>query len=606
MAFIHTNFLTGNDTTGDGSTALPYKTVFKALGLAASNDTIKVAGGQWVPITGDFTFTYSSLTVDTSVSQVGILAVNDIITFEDGQFGFDKFHYKIGAVTSTTLTLTVSWAGPTQIVSGISKIDTYNYSSPTQNSAFETWNTTAIQPAGRTGITISGGWNPGYTDNSNGWTVARRESTTAVNIPIFAATVDLGDWKQNLVFDKFMICRIGAFISPLVLTTPSFAVGKMAGLDLATSCCLWNINQSTIVGLYQIDSNTPVSLYLTVSAQVFNSFANGYTPAITSIISPSTNFIVYGTAGAITTNGTSNGYIALGTQGSTNVGNNYVYNYLQGSPNKITFHYRGTTTSTQYTPAQGSAQFNTLIAANAYFSKITMYANAVQPNYFNVPAGTAMQVEDLEIAGPSALGSSFQFPVNGQTLIDLSQEGKLIESFNSCTGNIDSPLFPEYSYGNLSRLACQNLYAVQVKDAEGLKTIDPNGAIYYKDPVNGDLRVQTAGAYSEGGRNWKVIGVYEKPQAAFSATFRLKRGSVDGSWDTIGIQYGPNESQIVTQSVTLTETYADYIITVDPTIIPNWNTFPFPLYFGIKSNVPFIPSPTYAPTFCYVESINIT
>jgi hypothetical protein len=53
------------------------------------------------------------------------------------------------------------------------KLSAFNYSSAT-TAAFENWNTTAIQPAGRTGITISGGWNSGFTSNVGGWTAVRR------------------------------------------------------------------------------------------------------------------------------------------------------------------------------------------------------------------------------------------------------------------------------------------------------------------------------------------------------------------------------------------------------------------------------------------------
>jgi hypothetical protein len=601
MAFIHTNFLTGNDTTGDGSTALPYKTVFKALGLAASNDTIKVAGGQWVPVTGDFTFTYSSITVDTSVSQVGIINVDDIITFEDGQYGFDKFHYRVSAVTTTTLTLATTWGGPTQIVAGISKLNSYDYST-TGTTAFETWNTTAIQPAGRTNVTISGGWNPGYTDNSNGWTVARKTGSASAALPIFNATTYLGDWKQNLVFDKFMISRIGALLSST--GTPSFAVDKFAFADAPASSYGWS-STNTGVGLFQKDANTPVSLFATGSGQIILTSMNAYSLSVASIISTETKITFYGTAGATTTNGNSNVYFALGTAGSTSMGTQgFQYNFLQGSPNKITIHFR-ISTYALYFPI-GTSQFNTFNGGNAYFSKINFYVNAAQPSYFNLQVGTSMQVEDMEILGPYANQGAFSYGTKGQTLIDLSQEGKLIESFNSSTSGFDYPDFPEYAYGNLSRLVCQNLYAVQVKDAEGLKTIDPFGSIYFKDPINDELRIQAGGCYTEGAKNYKVIGVYEKPQAAFSATFRLKRGAVDGEWNKIGIQYGPNAAQIVTQAVTLTESYADYILTVDPTTIADWNTFPFPLYFGIYSNTPFIPDPAYTPTFCYVDSINIT
>lgn len=610
MAFIHTNFLTGNDTTGDGSIALPYKTVFKALGLAASNDTIKVAGGQWVPIAGDFTFTFSSITVDTSVSQVGIINVDDIITFEDGQYGFDKFHCRVTAVTTTTLTLSTGWSGPTQIVAGIYKIDTFNYSTATTNVSFETWNTTAIQPAGRTNITISGGWNSGYTDNSNGWTVARRTGGANGNNALFNATTFLGDWKQNLIFDKFMLSRYGILVASAITATnvASFAVVKLAMAEAPPGAYLFSVNNiSAIVGLYQRDIDTPVTFIINGFSSVIPSYANGYNPVYLSSISTETKILIYASMGATTTNGSANGYVSMGVNGLASMPNNNLYPYLQGSPNKVTLHYRGTTYAA-YSPASQN-QINCVgsIASNAYYAKATIYANAILPTYISVQESNAIQIEDLEIAGPYASQSSFQYSPGGQTLIDLSQEGKLIESFINSTGNLNYPDFPDYAYGNLSRLVCQNLYATQVKDAEGLKTIDPSSAIYFKDPINGDLRIQSAGCYNVvGATNYKVIGIYEKPVAPFSATFRLKRGSVDGEWNKIAIQYGPNVDQIIVQDITLTESYADYIMTVDPTAITDWNLFPFPLYFGIRSKVPNILDPEYAPIFCYVESINIT
>ena len=78
MATIHTNYLTGNDTTGNGTIVTPYKTINKAMTVGANNDEIRVAGSTFTALSGTITATSNgSTTWNTSVNQTGILNYTD-------------------------------------------------------------------------------------------------------------------------------------------------------------------------------------------------------------------------------------------------------------------------------------------------------------------------------------------------------------------------------------------------------------------------------------------------------------------------------------------------------------------------------------------------
>lgn len=112
MADYHVNYLTGNDTTGDGSASLPWATISKAYTVALTADTIKVAGtGTTVLDTSASFTTTSSTTINTSVDLTSQLSVNDFIILSpnysddiDGDFN-DWMTFEISAITSSTITL---------------------------------------------------------------------------------------------------------------------------------------------------------------------------------------------------------------------------------------------------------------------------------------------------------------------------------------------------------------------------------------------------------------------------------------------------------------------------------------------------------------------
>jgi hypothetical protein len=251
-----------------------------------------------------------------------------------------------------------------------------------------------------------------------------------------------------------------------------------------------------------------------------------------------------------------------------------------------------------------------------YFENLYLYCNQDKSVWFlNTPPGCYVQIENMEFVGPGANGKNgTTFAEVGQILVDISQEGKTIESFKPC-------IAAGYSYGagatgsydvKLSSVCQINLSMTQVKDAEGLKTMDPFGNIYFKDFVNGWLRVSSSLICNNLGEDlapskvWKVIGVKEKINTPFTATFRLKDDGLNGGWETIGLQYGPGADQIVTATVSLTTSFEDYYITVDPSTIADWNLFSFPMYFGVASGLRNLNSPTNTYTNCFIESVTIS
>jgi hypothetical protein len=627
MAFIHTNYLTGNNTTGDGSAANPFQWIGQALNIANSGDTIKVAGGQWLPVTGDFTFTNSSVTVNTSISQVGIIAVNDVLTFEDGQFGFDKFHVRVTAVTTTTLTLSAAWTGTTQVCSSLFRIGVYHYSTALNLLNFESWRISGVAPFqpntlpnGRTNITISGGWDDTFTVQ-NGWTVVRSTSASnpgGVYLILFGPGNSLGylgDWKNNLIFDRIFMSRITGLLSP---QTPSptqistFAV-KEIGIIRGTTETFINSPQTKWGGLYQADVNTPVTIYANPEASTLSFTNMNAINASNPSASTLTNITVYQQAGASTTGGTTAGTVGLGVINSA----------TQASPNKITLHTRSSyvTPGALYygsTPAAYATGLGYTLQGSYYLQKAYIYCNL--PTIMQLPgaANYYLQVEDLEFTGPygSSINNALYFGGAGKLLIDISQEGKTIQQFKPQSGYTygSNSGFDLASFYNLPRLGQTNLSGTQIKDAEGLKTMDLYNSVYFKDPVNNWLRVTGNGIWGNDAFNyffniysWKLIGVKEKIYSPFTVTVRLKDDGNGGNWNRIALQYGPNLNQVVFTDISATTSFADYYITVNPAAISDWNsTSSFPMYIGIRSYMWNVNSDNQQASSCFIESINIS
>ena len=163
MAIWYTDNIAGSDTTGDGTSTTPYKTINKAVSVAASDDTIRVAGSGWTAITGTLSNNgnVSSTTVQTSVNMTSQLTAGvSLISVKDPQFGDRKLIYKVTAVTATSITTHASMGLVPATNYEIEKITTNYYATATAASTFE--NLSAVGTT-LTGIKVEGGWTAGFT-----------------------------------------------------------------------------------------------------------------------------------------------------------------------------------------------------------------------------------------------------------------------------------------------------------------------------------------------------------------------------------------------------------------------------------------------------------
>ena len=602
MAFIHTNFLTGNDTTGNGSTATPYKTVFKALEVAVSSDFIKVAGGQWSSnLAGTFTFTFNTNVVTTSVSQVGTVLVDDILSFEDGQFGFDRFHVKVLAVTTSTITTQLIWGMDTVTVSGVKRIETYHYST-SGATAFETQTTTGINPGGRTGITVSGGWSNDFATQS-GWTVVRRTGVPITQSPgptLFALSATnggLGDWKQNLIFDKFLFENAVMFSmsgATAVNSGNSFSLGELAFVRSRFS---FQLNQANAFGIWQSDPLVPIKFYITCPDATAGNDASINSPGNANR-PEAAKFELWNTFAGNSINSVASGIWGFGMLSPTG---------LDGSINQLTLHYRSNYLEGVSASQDGSGTNSSTWGNNGgYYDEVNFYCN--RPTFFNILVGTGVfQYDSINLLGPYANQSTLtiapQAVVNYQIITNLA------------TQTVDS-IKPGYTrlgvqgglstVGSFNRITQGQPSIVTVVDSEGLKTLDIYNNVYFKD--NGNLKVSSSYSFSINSSPYdvpKLIGVFEKPLVEFTVSFTLKvDAGAEGKWTKLLVQYGPNVNQVIEQALSPTDTFATYTMTIDPANYGDWTKFQFPIYLGIQARS----ANSYlgeAMTYCYIQSITV-
>ena len=105
---IHTNSVTGNDTTGNGSSSAPYKTFHKAYTEASAGDTLNLTGTfTWTDAdeTGDSSINGYSLSKDISI--IGQTATSTIIQASTTSGTADRRVFTIGNINLTVKNITI-------------------------------------------------------------------------------------------------------------------------------------------------------------------------------------------------------------------------------------------------------------------------------------------------------------------------------------------------------------------------------------------------------------------------------------------------------------------------------------------------------------------
>lgn len=175
MAIVYCSWATGDDTTGDGTAANPFKTITKASTSRSPGDEVRVAkSAEPTALTGTVGFTLNSTTVtgvDTAFTSE--LAIGDFIQAPDGQY------YEVITLTSdTAAVLYKRYPGETQ--SGYS-----SYKLGVTDTGAAAGSSTQMQVVSSSGdssayLYISGGWDLS-TELQTGQTYFRQMHATFAN-----------------------------------------------------------------------------------------------------------------------------------------------------------------------------------------------------------------------------------------------------------------------------------------------------------------------------------------------------------------------------------------------------------------------------------------
>ena len=107
MTIIYVDHVGGNDETGNGTKAFPYKTIEKGIIGLVGGDEIRCKQTTQVDLNGTLTFTRNSTTVNTSQDLTSQIAANDCIRHPADLEAW----WPVASVTSNTITLRFPYWG---------------------------------------------------------------------------------------------------------------------------------------------------------------------------------------------------------------------------------------------------------------------------------------------------------------------------------------------------------------------------------------------------------------------------------------------------------------------------------------------------------------
>ena len=166
------DYLSGNDSTGNGSAGNPYKTINKAsTGLSGGDEVRCAKSAAPSGLGGTLTFTNNSTSVATSVDMTGSLAAKDFVGLNTA----GETWWEISSITSTTITLTSKYSGTGGTGTG--------YKLGVTDTGAAAGSSTVVQQVSASGssgnlLKISGGWNLAGTPTQDGQTWFWQSGTT--------------------------------------------------------------------------------------------------------------------------------------------------------------------------------------------------------------------------------------------------------------------------------------------------------------------------------------------------------------------------------------------------------------------------------------------
>jgi hypothetical protein len=547
MATLHTNYVSGNDTTGDGTTALPYKTINKALSVAIDGDLIKVAGGELVQIPGaTVTVTARGTTLTPNMDLTTHFTLGDSI-FVDTSASDPYPIAANGMVVSSIFTnsITVATETPVQFTPGtynVYKLSTYHYS--VASGALETFTSFTAS-----NVTIEGGWDATFTTQI-GWTGVKTAGATATA----NFTTTWSQIKPNVIWNKFLFSNVNNAFG-----------GSNAAIGINTM--VFN-RVSAPFGTSNFGVHAPSAIGFT-TLYAYGSSMNGSWNG--SANSPVTLNLKQWTTATSTT----------GLRGTLKVGYGLTYGSANPSIKSLQANWRSlNTVLSQLAPFTGSP----IDIGDIYIDELNMYIGGTMYHPIMAQAGNAGSwrwIGDLNVSIIDGTRSGIYAFTGGTNSDSLSftSEGPL--NINRITGTLEQLPWKVYGTATATNTIINNQRAlIYGKDTEGQKVVNMDNIVKYADATQyvtgqNSLRYKLTTNTTGSDTIRYFAAILNKPTATTSLTFTIKVKASKAI--TIGnpeLIYGPAYSKFVaaTPSTTsVTTGWQDITFTVNPSTIADWN-----------------------------------
>lgn len=550
MATLHSDFLLGNDTTGNGSASLPYKTIVKSLQVAADGDLVKVAGGQFVSAGGTGTCTARGTTIATSTDLTSQFVVGDLVAVDTSLVdGFPIWAnvFQVGSITSTTITLR---SGINTQVAGtfdLYKISTIHYST----ASFVTFETASSITANQ--VTVEGGWDSTFTTQF-GWTVANRNAAS------FSTSAAFMSWnnliKPEIVFNKFLFCNIMGWTGG----NSSIGINELALSWSGSSASPFGTSN---FGVYAPSSVGWTTLYSNGYALNASWNGGGNKPNTLQLKQWSTPQILDG--------------IKVGW--SANEGQ------LTGpSIRTLEAHWRSA-------GSQGNVSAACPISTSAsmgdvYVDDLSMWIGgaSISPIFGSLGTTNAWRyIGDLKVYIMDSTRSGITaFRQN----LNTSSIG-YVAPWNLNCQSFEFEQLPWLTYGSTpgSRAVADSQAAmIYGRDATGnQKVVDGGGIVRWADTtefVTGSNSLRTKLLTNTVGADTVryYVGHFAKPASTFTVTLKMKASKtilIGNNSSKLELQYGPSfatYTDVTPSTTTLGTTWTDVTFTLDPSTLSMWNT----------------------------------
>ena len=597
MAIIYTDNINGNDSTGTGSAAAPYQTILKATEIAQNNDEIRVAGGQWVTSSATITLTHGSYgaTFSSDVSSEltrldNTEAIKQLITIDDGQWGYDKAFMSLCelSVDGLTADTTSLWQGPTGTYS-FKYLDAYHYDDP--GYTLDPGDTVHSNLNDKTGIKISGGWDLSTESNANGWTIRGIQygsKTTVLSSTPFINFQTAKYFVRDLEFDKFAIEGVGAF------NRQSGMSYTMKRLSVNRSYYVFGTSNHNVytpaAGGAELLCNEPRGLNASWNA--------GYGDFSTTQLTAVWENVYVNTADA-----------------STNVGfpPNQRVNNMAETPFTQTVtnaHLRTNTSGPFYfTSLCNGANIGKVEIIDTY----NFYSNDSTPKAIKIAqsGGAGFYIGTLNILGPYASDTPYMWTQYGGRGPQDRSDATLTTN-GTYIGAINGGFLGTYGSGNaIGEYATQFFGGALINDNGTEWRMSAKSKLYRRNTTEFDtgdssLEVRSGKSYQGVDNSRIIIAVLDRPTVAgeYRVTIRAKKDAGANSWN--GVELGLSFSELVTVSTTgsIGTSWSDITFT--------FNTDDYPWFFeNVSKAHPILVAPYFSgfnqdPTASYyIDSVSM-